>query len=73
MPHITVEMLPGRTEEKKQRLAKALSEAAALVVDVDVSDVSVSIKEIEKDDWKRMVYDRVEREKEALYKAPKKM
>ena len=73
MPHITVEMLLGRTEEKKQKLAHVLSVAAAGVVDVDPSDVSISICEIDAADWKKRVYDRVLADQKTLYKVPKPM
>lgn len=73
MPHITVEMLPGRSEEVKETLADRLSVTAAECVKVDPSDVSVSIREISSELWKKTVYDRVMLKELDLYRYPKKM
>lgn len=73
MPHVTIEMLPGRSEEIKQNLAEQISITVAGCVKVNPSDVSVSIQEIPADIWKSKVYDRVLREEDTLFLRPKKM
>lgn len=71
MPHVTIEMLPGRTEEVKNHLTEQISQTVAACVKVDPSDVSVSIREVAADAWKAQVYDRVLQESSTLYRRPK--
>lgn len=73
MPHVTVEMLPGRTEEVKNHLAEQISQTVAACVKVDPAHVSVSIREVAADAWKTRVYDRVLQESSTLYRRPKEM
>lgn len=73
MPHVTVEMLPGRTKEVKHNLAEHLCQTVAACVNVDPSDVSVSILEVSAENWKATVYDRVLNEEAAIYRRPKEM
>lgn len=56
MPHITVQMYPGRSDEIKQRLAKVLAEAAAKELDRGLEHFSVSIEDVPQDEWKETVY-----------------
>ena len=73
MPHVTVEMLPGRTKEVKHNLAEQLSQTVAACVNVDPSDVSVSIREVSIENWKAEVYNRVLSEESTIYRRPKEM
>lgn len=52
MPHIDVTMYPGRSAEIKQRLAEKLQQTAAEELGIDASVVSVSVRDIEKENWK---------------------
>ena len=70
MPHITVEMLPGRTEETKQKLVQKISKTVADCVCVDLEHVSVSIKEVRAEEWTETVLERILKEKNCLYKSP---
>lgn len=70
MSHITVEMLPGRTEETKQKLVQKISQTVAECVLVDPSHVSVSIKEINSEEWDETVLERILKEENCLYKRP---
>lgn len=59
MPHIIVEMYPGRDEDAKLKLAESVAENVSSQLGLRKEAVSVSIKEIPKEDWKSKVYDKV--------------
>ena len=56
MPHITVDMFPGRTEEQKQRFAQLVSALAVGVLGCGQQHVSVAICETEPDHWETQIY-----------------
>lgn len=71
MPHVEIKCYPGRTEERKRRLAEKIAEDVAEILELNVSSVSVAIKEIPKDDWKEKVWDvSIVPDDEYLYKKP---
>ncbi len=51
MPIIKVEMLTGRTDEQKRKLAKALSETFVYNAGGEKSSVSVIFAEVEPANW----------------------
>jgi len=55
MPHIHVK-IAGKTEEEKTRLAEAVTEAVMQSVQAKEANISVSIEDVEKDDWVEKVY-----------------
>ncbi|NLM60963.1 MAG: 4-oxalocrotonate tautomerase [Clostridiales bacterium] len=57
MPHVEIKCFPGRTEEQKQRCADKIAEDIADILGCDLSSVSVSIKEIPREEWKEKVWD----------------
>lgn len=59
MPHITIEMYKGRDEQTKREIAERTASYMCEQMGMKTGSVSVSIKEIDKDDWKEKVYDRV--------------
>ena len=58
MPHITIQMYPGRDEQTKKRVAKAVLEAAAKELARGEEHFSVSVEDVPQDEWKSKVYDR---------------
>lgn len=71
MPHVSVKLWPGRSEEEKQRLAEAITEDVVRITGASESSVSVSIEDVPSGDWKEQVYDPEIREKARfLYKKP---
>jgi 4-oxalocrotonate tautomerase len=71
MPHISVKLWPGRSEETKQRLAEAIVKDVVKIIGSDEASVSVSIEEVSSADWKEEVYDpEIRDKKEYLYKQP---
>jgi 4-oxalocrotonate tautomerase len=57
MPHVSVKLWPGRSEQTKQRLADALVEDVVNIVGCDDESVSVAIEEVRSQDWKEEVYE----------------
>ncbi len=59
MPHITIQMYPGRSDELKKKVAEALRDAAAKALDREKEHFSVSVVDVPQADWKAKVYDKV--------------
>jgi len=59
MPHITIQMYPGRDAETKKRLADAILETASKELNREKTHFSVSIVDVPQEDWKKEVYDKV--------------
>lgn len=68
MPHISVKMYPGRTEETKKALAEKLTDFMSREMGMEKKYFSVSVEEIAKEDWQKEVVDKV-REDELYVKA----
>ena len=48
MPHVTVKLWPGRTEEQKHSLAVKIADALKETIDVSDNSISIAIEEIPK-------------------------
>ncbi|MBQ1660891.1 MAG: tautomerase family protein [Treponema sp.] len=59
MPHITIQMYPGRSEEIKKRLAEAVLDAASKELKREKAHFSVSVVDVPQEEWKEKVYDKV--------------
>jgi 4-oxalocrotonate tautomerase len=71
MPHVIVKLWPGRSEESKLRLAKAITEDLVRFAGASESSVTVAIEEIPSSEWKENVYDPEIRDNvDQLYKKP---
>jgi 4-oxalocrotonate tautomerase len=71
MPHVSVKLWPGRSEETKQQLADAIVQDVVNIIGCGEESVSVAIEEIAPKDWKEKVYDPLIRRKmDTLYKKP---
>jgi len=71
MPHITVRMYAGRSEEQKRRLAEVITNAFITTLGSAPDAISVGIEDIAPDDWMAKVYEPEISGKEAsLYKRP---
>lgn len=62
MPHIDVKMFPGRSEEIKKNLAEKLRETAAKELGIDEAVLSVSVGDVEKENWNKEVAESVPEE-----------
>ncbi len=56
MPHVTVKLWPGRSEELKRKVAEQIAKDVAEGLKVDLGDVSVAFEEIARTDWGETVY-----------------
>jgi 4-oxalocrotonate tautomerase len=71
MPHVTVKLWPGKSEQQKARLAEAIVKDVMNVLNYGEESVSVAIEEVNSQDWAEKVYkpDIVSNSKN-LYKKP---
>lgn len=71
MPHVIVKLWPGKSEQQKARLAEAIAKDVMDVLGYGEESVSVSIEEVEPQDWAEKVYkpDILNKPKQ-LYKKP---
>jgi 4-oxalocrotonate tautomerase len=71
MPHVTVKMWPGPSEQQKRRLARQIVEDVVATLELGEESVSVAIEEVEPGDWLEEVYrPDIERRMDELYKKP---
>ena len=56
MPHITVQMYPGRDDELKKLLSEALVKAASEVLNLGKEHFSVSVEDVPQNEWNEKVY-----------------
>ena len=56
MPHVAVELYPGRSEQQKEELARAITEAVMRILGSSEASVSVAMEEIDPSDWAERVY-----------------
>jgi 4-oxalocrotonate tautomerase len=71
MPHVIVKLWPGKSEQKKQRLAEAITKDVMEIFNYGEESVSVTMEEIKPEDWAEKVYkpDILDKPKR-LYKKP---
>jgi len=71
MPHVSVKLWPGRSEQTKQRLADAIVKDVVNIIGCGEESVSVAIEKVDPKDWKEKVYDPlIRKEMDTLYKKP---
>lgn len=71
MPHIIVKLWPGKSEQQKQKLADAITQAVMQELHYGDESVSVGFEEITPSDWARAVYKPdIEGKWQTLYKKP---
>ncbi|RZK37699.1 MAG: 4-oxalocrotonate tautomerase [Pedobacter sp.] len=71
MPHITVKMYPGESEEQKVKLAEELTKTVMDLTGKPDAAISVRIVEVPENEWMETVYEReIRPEIDALYKKP---
>lgn len=71
MPHISVKLYPGRSEQQKVRLAEQIVKDVVSILECGKESVSVAIEEIKPGDWAEKVYKPdILNNSEKLYKKP---
>jgi 4-oxalocrotonate tautomerase len=56
MPHVSVKIYPGRSEQQKTRLAQEIVKNVVAIANCGEESVSVAIEEIKPEDWVEKVY-----------------
>ncbi|HEY9844846.1 MAG TPA: tautomerase family protein [Candidatus Caenarcaniphilales bacterium] len=56
MPHISVKLYPGRSEQQKGRLAEQIVKDVVSILECGEESISVAIEEIKPEDWAEQVY-----------------
>lgn len=56
MPHVTVKLWPGKSEQQKKQLAEAITKDVMNVLNYGEESVSVAIEEVKSEDWAEKVY-----------------
>lgn len=71
MPHISVKLYPGRSEQQKVQLAEAIVKDVVSIIKCGEDSVSVAIEEIQPQDWAEKVYKpEIQNKWDKLYKKP---
>ena len=71
MPHISVKLYPGRSEQQKVRLAEQIVKDVISLLESNEDSISVAIEEINPEDWVEKVYKpEILNNPEKLYKKP---
>ena len=60
MPHIDVNLFPGRTEEQKQKLADKIVEDAMEILGTPREALSVAMHEVAPENWNQDTADKVD-------------
>jgi 4-oxalocrotonate tautomerase len=56
VPHIIIKLVSGRSDQVKRQIAEAVTQAIITSANTKETSVSVSIEDIEPDDWTEKVY-----------------
>ena len=67
MPHIQVSLYPGRDDELKNKIANELKNTLVEKIGMPEEAISVSIEDVEPEDFEDTIQDRLENEKNELF------
>lgn len=70
MPHISLKMLKGRTEEQKKIAAQELTDALCKAIGCGPDHVSVSIQDYTAQEWQDIFAKEVTQNQNHIYKKP---
>jgi 4-oxalocrotonate tautomerase len=71
MPHVIVKLWPGKSEQQKMRLAKAITKNVMDILNYGEESVSVAVEEVKPHEWAERVYKPdIVVNSENLYKKP---
>ena len=60
MPHISIKMYPGRSEDVKKDIAVKTRDFLVEEMGMDAKYFSVSVEEVEKEKWQEEVVDKID-------------
>lgn len=70
MPHISVKMLKGRTEEQKKAAAEKLTAALCDAIGCGEGHVTVGIEDYTAEEWQEVFARDIEDKSDTLYRKP---
>lgn len=71
MPHISIKMLEGRTEEQKQKLAKDLIDVLSRDLNADKHWITCTIEDYDAEEWQKVFKTEIKDKPNAtIYKKP---
>ena len=71
MPHVIVKLWPGKSEQRKKRLAEAIIRDVTSILHYGEESVSVALEEIKPDEWaEKMCRAELKNNLDKLYKKP---
>jgi len=71
MPHISVKLWPGKTEEQKHRLTAQIVKDLMEITNNSEESISITIEDVEPDDWAdKVYYPEIVANQDKLYKKP---
>lgn len=70
MPHISIKMLKGRTEEQKQLAAAKAADALCEAIGCGKAHVSVTVEDYTPQEWQEVFASEVTAKSDKLYKKP---
>ena len=71
MPHVTVKLWPGKSEQQKTRLAEAITRDVMSILHYGDESVSVAMEEVRPEEWVEKVYKpEIKNKSDKLYKKP---
>ena len=70
MPHIVIKCYKGRSKEQLKKTADKIAACAAEELNVNLSSVSVSIEEVDKENWPDIYHKEIYGNRDNLYVEP---
>jgi 4-oxalocrotonate tautomerase len=70
MPHISLKMIKGRTQEQKKKLAESLSKVVQEVLNIGEAHISVAVEDYTGEEWQKVFEEEIVKKEKALYKKP---
>ena len=70
MPHISLKMLKGRTDEQKKAACEKLTQALCEAVGCNAAHVSCTIEDYTAEEWQEIFVTDIEEKQDKLYKKP---
>ncbi len=71
MPHVSIKLYPGRTEEQKQQLTEQIVQDLMKFLNSKEASISVAFEEVSPADWPERVYrPEILQKPETLYRKP---
>jgi len=71
MPHVTVKLWPGKSEQRKKRLADEIVKDVMSILDYPEESVSIAIEEVGPKEWTKSVYEpEIQAKWDKLYHQP---